>query len=116
MELKPSIFEKREQSLVNTEKAICKHPDVYLEIKSIISQVINHPVDINEYYSTARRLAALLESMGRNTVFDPYFIDNVDPRRNCQARYFRYICQDLNEQIKILNHWRKERSQLRVIK
>ena len=116
MELRASIFEKREQSLINTEKAIWKHPDEFQEIKTIASQVVRQPVDIDEYYDTALRLATLMEKMGPNTMFEPYFLDNVDPRRNCQARYFRFICRDLNEQIKILNHWRKERLQLRVIK
>ena len=116
MELTPNVFEKLEQSLVNTEKAIWKRTDEYLEIKSIVNQVIKHPVDIDEYYSTAVRLATLLESMGRNTIFDPYFLDNVDPRRGCQARYFRYICRDLSELIESLSHWRRERLKIRIIK
>ncbi len=116
MELKPNIYEKLEQSLVNTEKAILNHPDEYRKIKSIVNQVTKHPVDIDEYYKTAVRLATLLESMGRNTIFNPYFLDNIDPRHNCQARYFRYICMDLSEQIKSLNHWRRKRLKIRVIK
>ncbi len=115
MELKPNIFDKREQSLVNTEKAIRKHPDDYLEIKSIVNQVITHPVDIDEYYTVAVNLATLLEKMGPDTIFDHYYLDNVDPRRVCQARYFRYICRDLNEQIDILNQWRKKQRKICVV-
>ena len=115
IELDPSFYRKLEQSMINTEKAILKHPDEYLKIKSIVNQVIKHPVDIDEYYTIAVRLATLLESMGRDTIFFPYFLNNVDPRNNCQARYFRYICMDLDDQIKNLNHWRRKRLKIRVI-
>lgn len=109
------LFKKRDRSLKCSEDAICRHPNEFDEIRELLGRVVSEPVDIDDYYPLAARLARLLEAMGPGTVFHHYYLENMDPRKGCQARYFRYICRDLQEQIDQLNHWRRNQRQLRLV-
>ena len=109
------LRQKRKQSLLKSSEAVKHHPVEFEEIKAILDRVIQKPVEIDEYFPMAGRLARLLETMGPDTIFCHYYLENIDPARNCQARHFRYICMDLQEQIAALNRWRQKQRQIRLI-
>lgn len=109
------LFQKRIKSLKFSEEAIRRHPNEFKEIREILDRVTREPVDIDDYYPLAARLARLLETMGPGTVFHCYYLENIDPCKACQARYFRYICRDLQEQIAAFNHWRRNQQQIRLV-
>ncbi|MDY6904853.1 MAG: hypothetical protein SWH61_09210 [Thermodesulfobacteriota bacterium] len=109
------LIQKREQSLISSREAIKRHPAAFDEIKTIVNRVIQQPVEIDEYFSIANRLARLLETMGPETIFCHYYLENIDPARHCQARFFRYICMDLKGQISELNHWRQKRRCIHLV-
>lgn len=110
------LVQNHRACIENALAAIREHPDKFSEIRRMINRIILEPVDIDEYYPLAERLAALLASMGPETIFTHYFLDNIDPARGCQARYLRFICQDLCQQIDILLHGRSKQRKLQLIK
>jgi len=116
----PTIEEltrKRMEALTVSEKAIIEHPAEYREIKKLIRYIISKTVDIEEYYSTAKKLTRLLGTMtksGNQSIFY-YYYTNIDPRQKGQARYFRANCIDLDQQLQCVDHMRHSKRHLRVI-
>ncbi len=116
----PTIEEltrKRMEALTVSEKAIIEHPAEYREIKKIIQYIISKTVDIEEYYSTAKKLTGLLGKMiesGNQSIFF-YYYTNIDPRQKGQARYFRANCIDLDQQLQCVDHMRHIKRHIRVI-
>ena len=108
---------KRQESLRISEKAINEHPDEYREIKDLVGKILSKPLDVSDYYQTARKLSGLLEKMtetGNGSIFY-YYLKNIDPRQGGEARYFRADCLDLYEQLKIVNESRIHRRSMRVV-
>ncbi len=105
-QIKPmeKLVQNCQASISKSESAIRDHPIEFSEIRKIVNQIILEPVDIDDYYPLAERLTALLETMGPDTIFFHYFLENIDPNRGCQARYLRFICMDLCQQINHLLH------------
>lgn len=118
--LNPSLEEleqRRIRSLTVSEKAVCEHPDLYREIKKIILHVLQSPLDIGDYYKTARRLAELLEKMAQtdaDSLFY-YFAKSIDPVKCGRAMYFRADCLDLAEQLQCIDEWRVRKHHIRVV-
>ena len=116
----PTIEElnkRRLESLTVSEKAVIEHPDEYREIKKIIRYIIAKPVDIEEYYSTAKKLTRLLGKMcesGKQSIFY-YYYTNIDPQQKGQARYFRTNCIDLEQQLQCIDQMRHRKHHIRVI-
>jgi len=111
------LKKRRSESLRISEKAINEHPAEYREIKSLVSDILSKPVDIGDYYKTARKLAGLLEKMvetGPGSIFY-YYYKNIDPRQSGDAIYFRANCLDLYEQLKYVNELRIDRRNMRLI-
>jgi len=116
----PTIEEltrKRMEALTVSEKAIIAHPAEYREIKKIIRYIISKTVDIEEYYSTAKKLTRLLGKItesGNQSIFY-YYYTNIDPRQKGQARYFRANCIDLAQQLECIDHIRLSKRHIRVV-
>jgi len=116
----PTIEEltrKRMEALSVSEKAIIDHPAEYREIKKLIRLIIFKTLDIEDYYSTAKKLTRLLDKMtesGNQSIFY-YYYKNIDPRQKGQARYFRANCIDLDQQLKCVDQMRYNKRKLRVI-
>ena len=111
------LVKRRMESLHASEKAITEHPDEYREIKKLVRHVICNPVDISDYYATARKLSRLLGTLtesGNQSLFY-YYHTNLDPRQNGQARYFRALCADLENQIHCIDQLRHDRRRLRIV-
>lgn len=116
METTESLNTRWENTVFHSWQAICRHPGIYREIRWILCRVICDTIDIDAYYPIAERLAGLLEQMGPNTIFHHYFLENVDPDKNCRARYFRHICLDLLNQMDYLCACHQDRHRLERIK
>ena len=118
--INPSLEEleqRRVRSLMVSEKAVVEHPDVYREIKKMVLEVISTPVDIGDYYKTARKLSELLEKMAKadaNSLFY-YFAKSIDPMKCGRAMYLRADCLDLWEQLKCIDELRTRKHHMRVI-
>jgi hypothetical protein len=115
METMKALIQKHQISMLKSETAVREHPDEFSEIRKILNRVVLEPVDIDAYYPLAEKLARLLEAMGPETIFSHYFTENIDPKRGCQARYFRFMCLDLTEQINHLMQRRGNRRRLRLM-
>lgn len=115
MEAVGTLPKAHRKCLVRSEFAIRNHPDEFSQIQKILNRVVRESVDIDAYYSLAERLAGLLEVMGPGTIFTQYFLDNIDPKRGCQARYFRFMCLDLRSQIDLLVRRSETQYRLRLI-
>ncbi|OQY53598.1 MAG: hypothetical protein B6245_22650 [Desulfobacteraceae bacterium 4572_88] len=111
------ILEKRRLAcLAISEKAVREHPREFHEIKRLLNYVLSNPIDIDRYFCTACTLAKLLDHMGKGTLFYHYYYENIHPNQFGRARYFRFMCRDLLEQINDLNQWRASRCKLVLIK
>jgi hypothetical protein len=110
------LHKKRTECFSVSEKAILRDPDTYHEIKQRLLGVLNDPIDIDEYFCTACRLAQLLEKMGPETIFTTYFHENIDPNLKGKAYFFRSECKSLLELIDDLNKWRKGKRELMLVK
>jgi hypothetical protein len=113
-----ALKQKHAESLDRSEHAIGSNPAIYREIKSLLDRILSEPLDVSEYYGTARRLAELVKCLNpanADTIF-PYYLSNIDPNRNGDVRYFRYICRDLAQQLRMLDNRRIEKCKLRLVK
>lgn len=110
------LHKKRIECFTTSEQAILRDPDTYRELKQRLLRISNDPIDIDEYFCTACRLAQLLKKMGPETIFTTYFHENIDPNLKGKAYFFRSECKNLLEQIENLNKWRKGKRELTMVK
>lgn len=110
------LKEARDRFLQTTEAAIHEKPQAFAEMRRILVRVSTGPVDIDEYETLCVRLTKLIETMGPNTLFYPYFYDNIHPGKNGRVRYFRFMCKDLLLQINELNAYRTRKRRLSILK
>ena len=108
---------RRRESLEKAEKAIASRPGEYLQIKRLLAEILSRPVEVGEYHRIARRLTGLLEQLnaGAPDSLFAYYYDNLAPERQGDARYFKMVCTDLNEQIRHVDKFRRQRHNLRII-
>jgi len=109
---------RRTDALAVSEKAALAHPAVYRQIRRMLNDINSGPVDVAEYYQTARKLSKLLETLnsaGGRTLFE-YYVHQIDPSSSGDPRYFRWECRDLAAQLDGLEKWSAKRHNLRVIK
>ncbi len=112
------LKQKRERDLMGSVQAIGRHADLYRELKALVHQINNRPLDVGEYHKTATRLGAMLVSMTNgvgSTIFH-YFAEHIDPDKAGDVRCFRFECRDLAEQMRQLEQWRAEKHRLRRVK
>jgi len=118
--MNPSLEElekRRIRSLVASAKAVSEYPGVYREIKKMVLEVIQTPVEIGDYYKTARKISGLLEKMAKidaSSLFY-YFSKSIDPLKSGRAMYFRADCVDLWEQLKYIDELRIQKQHIRLI-
>ena len=112
------LKKKRLDALQWSEKAIRQYPAVYCEVKAMINDILNRPVDISEYYHMASLLSDLLHSLsqiGGETIFH-YYYPLIDPKQNNNVRYFRAMCIDLADQLQKIDCWRMSQRKIRIVK
>jgi hypothetical protein len=112
-------LEKRwENALLVTDKAVAAHPHVYREIKKLLTDIIEKPLDIKDYTHTAEKLVGLLKSIGCHapeSIFHFYY-DRVSPSSICNLKFLRVECQDLLSHLEAFDEWRNKKRHLRIVK
>lgn len=115
---KDDLEQKWAKSLMASERAVeCRHT-AYCDLKRLVRRINAGSIDVADYYTTAVHLGARLSEMSSgygNTVFH-YFAEQIDPRKNGDARCFRMECRQLSEQFEELDRRRAASRPLRVIK
>ncbi len=109
---------KRAEGLMASEKAIHQRYDTYRALKKMVAQINTQPLDVANYYPTAKQLGLMLREMTTgcaNTVFQ-YFADHIDPSVKGDVRCFRMECRQLAEHIRELDHRRAARNSLKIVK
>lgn len=107
-----------DEALSRADAAVLRHPDAYADLKKLLDRVNRSPVDVSEYHRLACRLTELIETLregGRWTVFD-YFVEGIDPNKEGCARYFRFLCTDLQQRIDDLDTFRRARRGLSLVR
>ena len=105
-----------QKAFMLTEKAVCDCPERYMEIRKTVDYILAHPIDVGEYYDVSLELALMVQSLGRDTIFYPYFFENIHPNMKGKAKYFRSVCRDLKNQLVQFTDSRKQQRQIRLIK
>jgi hypothetical protein len=113
---KEELEKRRITALQQAEKAVIRCPDCYNEMKKILNHVVTKKIDIDEYESIACTLANLIEKMGKDTIFYHYFHENINPKKMGTAKYFRFFCRDLLDQVDELSKWRHSKRKISLIK
>ena len=112
------LKERYRAALLLSEMSVRTQPDIFRELKRVLSEIDSRVLDISEYYPIALRLAGLLRALARKedrTIFN-YFIQNIDPCQGSNVRSFRYNCLDLEDQLNYFDKWRAGRRHLKCIK
>lgn len=112
------LQQKRAEGLMASEEAIHQKYNTYRELKRLVAEINAGPLDVMNYYPTAKRLGLMLREMtcGHcNTIFH-YFADHIDPTQKGDVRCFRMECRQLAEQMRELDQRRLARHQLKVVK
>jgi hypothetical protein len=113
-----SELEKRwEKTLWETNKAVTGNPHFYKELKSLISDILTKPLDIQEYLPTVNHLAGLLTQLdpgGKGSIFH-FFNDRIFPSSVWQVRTLRMECSDLLAHLREFETWRQKQRALRVV-
>jgi len=113
---KEELEKRRLASLQQSEKAIIRFPDCYDKMKTLLNHVVANKIDIDEYETIACTLAGLIEKMGTDTIFYHYFHENINPKKMGKAKYFRFFCRDLLDQVDELVKWRYAERNISLIK
>jgi uncharacterized protein YicC (UPF0701 family) len=112
------LQQKRAEGIMASVQAIHQKYDIYRELKRLVAQINSGPLDVMNYYPTAKRLGVMLREMtsGYNNTIFHYFADHIDPAAKGDVRCFRMECRQLAEQIKELDQRRTAKGRLKVVK
>lgn len=111
------LKQRRQQALDRAEKAISGSPGEYREIKRLLDDVLERSVDVSDYHRVASKIVRLLEMLSAtssDSLF-AYYCNNIDPKRQGDARYFKIVCRDLRHQLELIDQYRRKRHKLRLI-
>jgi hypothetical protein len=118
-ELTVDQLETRWQNvLIATDTAIRSQPNAYLELRSLLVNIINNPLDINDYLPTAEKIVHLLKDLdpnGHGSLFH-FFNERFSPSNIWQVSELRLDCRDLLDHLKAFDEWCMDTCHLKVIK
>jgi len=106
------------ETLEATRRAAAADPAAYRRLKTQATQVLENPVDINDYFPTVDQLIACLKSLdpcGRGSIFD-FFCKRLSPDDIWQVRDLRLECRDMLAHLDAFDRWKRERIHLRRVK
>ncbi len=108
---------RRRRALEKAEQVIAGRLSEYRELKRLVDEALDRPVDVADYYRVAGQIAGLLEKLSASSPGSlfAYFSSNIDPERQGDARYFKVVCEDLRQQIKLIDQYRRQRHRLRPV-
>jgi hypothetical protein len=105
-------------TLIATNTAVARHPDAYRQLKYLLSDTIDNPLDIKEYVPTAEKIVSLLVDLdpnGERSIFY-LFNDRIFPSDVRQVSQLRLECRDLLDHLKVFDEWRRKTCRLEVVK
>ena len=107
-----------EKALTATRKAAAEHPRTYRELKAQAAQIVENPIDINDYFPTVEKLVDRLEALdpdGRGSIFE-IFNARISPSSIWHVKLLRMECKDLLCHLNAFDEWRREKHHLRMVK
>ena len=107
-----------EKALEATRCAAALHPATYRQLKALAADVLDHPIDINDYFPTVEQLTGYLNTLDpchHGSIFD-FFHARISPGDVWQVRNLRMECKDLLAHLDAFDRWRRKKSHLRMIK
>lgn len=106
------------ETLESTRRAAAANPAAYRRLRMRAAQVLENPVDINDYFPTVEQLIAslkILDPSGQGSIFD-LFCKRISPDDIWQVRDLRLECRDLLTHLDAFDRWKRERVHLRRVK
>ena len=107
-----------EKALEETRRAAATHPAIYRKLKAHAAEIVENPLDINDYFPTVEKLLNRLETLDpcrRGSIFD-LFCERISPGNIWQVRTLRLECRDLLAHLDAFDRWKRERICLRRVK
>jgi len=107
-----------EKALTATQTAAARHPRTYRELKALAAEIVETPIDINDYFPTVERLLnhlELLDPCCKGSIFQ-IFKSRISPSSIWQVKMFRMECQDLLTHLDAFDEWRRNKHHLRIVK
>lgn len=106
------------KTLTATRIAASMHPRIYRDLKAQAAEIIENPIDINDYFPKVEKLVDQLKAMdpcGRGSIFD-IFSARISPSSIWHIKMLRVECRDLLSHLYAFDEWRRSQHQLRVVK
>ena len=107
-----------EKALSATRTAAARHPRTYRELKALAAEIIEKPIDINDYFPTVEKLLnhlELLDPCGQESIFQ-IFKARISPSSIWQVKMLRVECRDLLTHLNAFDEWRRNKHHLRMVK
>jgi hypothetical protein len=107
-----------EQALQATRTAMARDPESYRQLKLKAADIVDHPVDIKDYFPAVEELVALLHRLdpcGRGSIFD-IFTTRISPSDIWHVKMLRMECKDLLAHLRAFDRWRREQHHLHLVK
>lgn len=107
-----------EKVLTATRNAAAQHPLTYRDLKAQAADIIVHPIDIGDYFSTVDNLVTRLKTLdpgGTGSIFD-IFSARISPSSIWHVKMLRMECADLLSHLNAFDEWRRKKHRLRMVK
>lgn len=107
-----------EKALMATRTAVSGHPCAYRELKALAAEILETPIDINDYFPTVDRMVSLLTRLDpcdRGSIFQ-IFRTRISPSSIWHVKMLRMECQDLLAHLNAFDRWRRGKHRLRMVK
>lgn len=107
-----------EKALSATRTAVANHPGTYREVKALAAEIIETPIDINDYFPVVEKLLdhlELLDPCSEGSIFQ-IFKTRISPSSIWHVKALRMECQELLIHLKAFDEWRCAKHHLRIAK
>jgi len=107
-----------EKALSATRTAASMHPGTYRDLKASAAEIIENPIDINDYFPRVEKLVDQLKAMdpcGHGSIFDIFSL-RISPSSIWHIKMLRMECRDLLSHLNAFDEWRRSQHHLRMVK
>lgn len=107
-----------EKALMATRTAVSGHPGAYGELKALAAQIVDNPIDINDYFPTVERFTGILDTLDpckKGSIFQ-IFKARISPSSIWHVKMLRMECRDLLAHLDAFDEWRRKKHRLRMVK
>lgn len=106
------------KALQATQIAASAHPRTYRKLKAQAAEIVESPIDINDYFPTVENLVELLKTMDpcdHGSIFQ-IFNARISPSSIWHVKMLRIECKDLLAHLDVFDAWRRKQHRLRMVK